>query len=62
MRIDDIMQPVVDKVQYNDHIAKIIYMMCKKDLNLLAVMKDGQVIGVVRSVDVFHEVAHLLLD
>ena len=62
MRIADIMQPVVDKVQYNDHIAKIIYLMVRKDLNLLPVMKGGQVIGVVRSVDVFHEVAHLLLD
>jgi len=62
MRIADIMQPVTDKVQYNDHIAQIIYIMVKKDLNLLPVMKNRQVIGVVRSVDVFHEVAHLLLD
>ncbi|MCP4583114.1 MAG: CBS domain-containing protein [candidate division Zixibacteria bacterium] len=62
MCIADIMQPVTDKIQYNDHIAKIIYMMTRKDLNLLPVMKKRRIIGVVRSVDVFHEVAHLLLD
>jgi len=61
-RIADVMQPVTDKIQHNEHIAKIIYMMVSKDLNLLPVMKDRKIIGVVRSVDVFHEVARLLLD
>ena len=60
--VEEVMQPVKDKVEYNEHIAKIIYLMISKDLNLIPVIKQGQVIGVVRSVDVFHEVAHLLAE
>ena len=62
--IDDIMLPadLMFTADINDHIAKIVYIMALKDLNLLPVMKDGKVVGVVRSVDVFHEVAHLILE
>jgi hypothetical protein len=35
--------------------------MLTQDLNLLPVLKDHKVVGVVRSVDVFHEVASLLI-
>lgn len=62
--IDDIMLPadLMFTVDYNDHIAKVVYIMALKDLNLLPVMQEGKVVGVVRSVDVFHEVAHLVLE
>jgi predicted transcriptional regulator len=62
LRVIDIMQPVTDTIEHNEHIAKIIYLMVSKDLNLLPVMKDGKIIGVVRSVDVFHEIARALLE
>jgi predicted transcriptional regulator len=63
-KIDDYMLPaeLMFTADCNDHIAKIIFVMAKKDLNLLPVMRDGKVIGVVRSVDVFHEIAHILLE
>jgi predicted transcriptional regulator len=63
-KIDDIMLPadLMFTADYNDHIAKIIYVMAIKDLNLLPIMQKGKVVGVVRSVDVFHEIAHLLLE
>jgi predicted transcriptional regulator len=35
--------------------------MLLKDLNLLPVLKEGSVVGVVRSVDVFREIAKLVL-
>ncbi len=63
-KIDDIMLPaeLMFTAGYDDHIAKIIYVMAIKDLNLMPVMRDGQVVGVVRSVDVFHEIAHLFTE
>lgn len=62
--INDIMLPadLMFTANYDDHIAKIVYIMALKDLNLLPVMRDGKVVGVVRSVDVFHEVARLILE
>ncbi len=60
--ISDIMQPIASTVEYDDHLAKIIYKMVSRDQPLLPVIKDGKVIGVVRSVDVFHEIARLILD
>jgi len=59
--VTEVMQPVIGSVQYDDHITKIIYKMIHKDLNLLPVVKDDKVIGVVRSVDVFNEIANILL-
>ena len=59
--VSEVMQPIAATVDIGDHLAKIIYKMVSRDLNLLPVMKDDQVVGVVRSVDVFHEVANMLL-
>lgn len=65
---DRIEQPVstamktkVVTVEHDDHIMKVIYEMVENDATLLPVMKDGKVVGVVRSVDVFHQMAHFLL-
>ncbi len=59
--VSEIMSPITTMVDVNDHLAKIIYKMINRDLNLIAVSRDDKVVGVVRSVDVFHEVANLLL-
>ena len=59
--VSEIMQPIITTVGANDHITKIIYKMYSHDLTLLPVMKDNQVVGVVRSVDVFNAVARILL-
>jgi len=59
--VSDIMQPIVTTVSVEDHIAKLIYKMYSRDLTLMPVMEDNQVVGVVRSVDVFNAVARMLL-
>jgi predicted transcriptional regulator len=60
--VTEVMQPIVTTVDYEDHLAKIISKMINMDLNLIPVMKDKMVVGVVRSVDVFNEIASLLSD
>ncbi|RJP17506.1 MAG: CBS domain-containing protein [Candidatus Abyssobacteria bacterium SURF_5] len=59
--VSDVMLPVVETVDFNDHIVKVIYELVDNNLSLLPVVKEGKVVGVVRSVDVLHEVAQLLL-
>lgn len=59
--VSKVMHPIVATVNYDDHLGKIIFLMISKDLNLLPVLRDQKVVGVVRSVDVFHEVAELLM-
>jgi predicted transcriptional regulator len=59
--VAEVMQPIAATVDFEDNITKIIYKMVSRDENLLPVMKDDQVVGVVRSVDVFQEIAKLLL-
>jgi predicted transcriptional regulator len=59
--VSEIMQPILATCNYDDHLAKVIYKMVNRNQSLIPVMKDGKVIGVIRSVDVFQEVAKLLL-
>ena len=59
--VSDVMQQVGATVDVDDRLPKIVYKMLRIDLNLLPVMKDSRVVGVVRSVDVFHEVANIVL-
>ena len=59
--IGDVMLPIEATVDYDDHIVRVIYEMNKHNLSLLPVLKDGKVVGVVRSVDVFHEVAKVVV-
>lgn len=59
--VSDIMLPITATVEHDDHIMKIIYNMVEKNLSLIPVVKDKRIVGVVRSVDVFHEVAKLIL-
>ena len=59
--VSEVMQPIVATVDFDDHLAKVIYKMVSGDQTLLPVMKDEKVVGVVRSVDVFHETAKILL-
>ncbi len=54
--VSDVMIPVVETVAHDAHIVQVIYKMVNRNLSLIPVMQDKQVIGVVRSVDVFHVV------
>ena len=59
-KVSEVMQPIVSTVRHDDHLTKVIYKMIHWDLALLPVLKDGNVVGVVRSVDAFHEIAKLI--
>ena len=59
--ISEVMLPIEGTVDHDDHIVRIIYEMNKHDLSMLPVMHDEKVVGVVRSVDVFHQIAKLLI-
>ena len=48
-------------IDYNDHIMKAIDMIVKRDITSLPVLKDNEVVGVVRTVELFHEVSKLVL-
>jgi len=59
--ISEVMLPIKVTVDYNDHIVRVIYEMNKHNLSMLPVLKDDRVVGVVRSVDVFHEIAKVVI-
>ncbi len=59
--ISDVMRPIAATVDHEDHMIKVIYEMVDRGLSLLPVLREGKVVGVVRSVDVFHEIAEILL-
>ncbi|MBD3403425.1 CBS domain-containing protein [candidate division GN15 bacterium] len=59
--VEEFMQPIGDTVDVSDPLAKVVYKMLNTDVALLPVLDDQKVVGVVRSVDVFHEVAGSLL-
>jgi len=60
-RVSDVMVPIVATVQSDDHIMKIVHEMVKNDLSLIPVLKDGRVVGVVRSVDLLNEISDIVL-
>jgi CBS-domain-containing membrane protein len=58
--VSDVMRPIEATVDAEDHLAKVVNEMVSLDLALIPVMRDRRLVGVVRSVDVFHELAQLL--
>lgn len=59
--ISDVMRPIVATVDVDDHMLKVIYEMVDRNLSVLPVVQEGKVVGVVRSVDAFREIAAILL-
>lgn len=60
--VSDVMKLIKVTADYEDYIIKVIYEMVDNNTSVIPVLKNNQVVGVVRSEDVFHEVANLLLD
>jgi CBS domain containing-hemolysin-like protein len=58
--VSKVMQPIEGILDADDHVMKAIQEMVSLDVNLLPVVSEGQLVGVVRSVDLFHELAQLL--
>jgi CBS domain-containing protein len=59
--VRSIMITDVVTIDYDDHLLKAIYEMVTYDITSLPVVKDNRVVGVVRTVEIFHEVANLVL-
>ena len=60
-QVKDVMIPVAVTIDHDDHIIKAMYEMVENNVTLLPVIKDDTVAGVVRSNDLFHEIARILL-
>jgi predicted transcriptional regulator len=59
--VSEIMRPIQVALDYQDHIIKGIYEMVGYGMTLLPVIKEGKVAGLVRSVELFREMAHIVL-
>jgi len=59
--VAEFMSPVTRTLQFDDHLMTIVYDMVDADMSMIPVLKDGAVVGVVRSVDVLNEVGRLVL-
>jgi len=58
--VTDVMRPIEAIVQANDHIMKAIYEMVSQELSLIPVLDGKRLVGVVRSVELFHELAQVV--
>lgn len=61
-QVRDVMRPVKHILRPDDDVSKIAYILVREDLPLLPVIKDGKILGIVRMVEVFQEVAGILLN
>jgi predicted transcriptional regulator len=58
--VSDVMRPVEAILDADDHVMKAVQEMVALDVTLIPVLEKGKLVGVVRSVEVFHELAQLL--
>jgi len=58
--VSEVMIPTKMTVNHDDHILKVIYELVDTNVSLIPVLKDGRVVGVVRTVEVLDEMAKLL--
>jgi CBS domain-containing protein len=59
--VGGVLKPIPATVDYHDHLMRVINVMVEYDCSHLPVMRDGRVRGLVRSVDVMHELAQTIL-
>jgi CBS-domain-containing membrane protein len=59
--VSSVMLPIMSTVDYDDHLMKVVYEMVANNITLIPVLKAGRVVGAVRSVEVFREVARFVL-
>jgi len=55
--VREFMVPIKATINYEDHSMKAIYEMVDRNTSLLPVLKDGNVVGVLRSIDLLAELA-----
>jgi predicted transcriptional regulator len=59
-KVVEVMRPIKLTIDYDDHLFKAIYEIVDNNLSLLPVCIGNKVVGVIRSVDVFRELAQIL--
>jgi CBS-domain-containing membrane protein len=59
--VGEVMNPIRSTVDHEDHLLQVMSRMVEENTSMLPVLRDGMVIGVVRSVEVFREIASLIL-
>jgi CBS domain-containing protein len=59
--VSEVMLPIQTTVNYDDHLLKVIQEMVENNISMIPVLKENMVVGVIRSVEVFHEIAELIL-
>jgi CBS domain-containing protein len=58
--VKDYMIPIKATIDYHDHIVKAMNEMVDRNTSLLPVLKDDDVVGVVRSVDLLYELSLMI--
>ena len=61
-RIGEVMFPIEATIQFDEHIFKAVNVISECKISLIPVLKEDKVIGVVRSVDIFHKIAQTLIE
>ncbi len=59
--VSDVMIPIKLTVDHDDLLQKIVNVLVENNMSLIPVLRDAQVVGVVRTVEVFHELGKLVL-
>lgn len=59
--VSEVMLPIQATVDYEEDIFQVISKMVESNVSMLPVLRENMVMGVVRSVEVFHEIAELIL-
>lgn len=59
--VSEVMIPIGSTVNHDDQLAKVIYKMVSIDMALIPVLKEDKVVGVIRTVELFREIANLLI-
>jgi len=59
--VRDIMLTEIITINYGDNLLKAVSLIVDNDITLLPIMNNSKVVGVVRSVDVFNEIAKHVL-
>ena len=60
--VRDVMKPIKWTINVDDHILKAITEMVDNNCSILPVMKDRDVVGVIRTVDLMHEIERIAAD
>jgi CBS domain-containing protein len=59
--VSEVMLPIQATIDYEEDLFRVIHKMVENNVSMLPVLRGNAVMGVVRSVEVFHEIAELIL-